>query len=206
MPERVFFEEDAKALATKAIQEIESQTSAEVVIALRKQSGEYRRADFLMGSVVAYLTLLATLFLPQSFTWYTIPIDVVLGFGLGVLISTTLPGVRRLLLPSRVLSEQVRVHALAAFVELGVTRTNLRNGVLVYVSMFERRARVVTDVGVDLEALGEAWTEAVGRVEAAVERTDYEAFLNAVKAFGPVLARQMPRSHDDVNELPDEVQ
>ncbi len=206
MAEGAFFTEEAKARATKAVQDVEAQTSAEVVIALRRLSGGYAGSDYLAGAIVAFVALLALLFLPQPFPIASFPLDVALAFGFGVLISRTVPWVRRLLTSRRTMAENVRVHSLASFVELGIAQTSLRNGILVYVSMFERRAEVVPDIGIDLEALNDPWKEVVARIARAVAKRDYDAFLEAVRALGPLLSRDMPRADDDVNELPDQVQ
>jgi putative membrane protein len=91
-------------------------------------------------------------------------------------------------------------------VALGVGRTRDRNGVLVFVSLFERRVGVVADVGIDPRAMGAAWTDAVGALEASLAAgADTERFLAALAALGPPLAAAMPHRDDDVNELPDEV-
>jgi putative membrane protein len=99
----------------------------------------------------------------------------------------------------------VRSAARAAFVDLGISRTSGRWGVLVYVSILERAAEVVPDLGVDLGMMGEEWTRAVKAIHVAAARLDFEAFKAAALALGPVLGKAHPHRDDDVNELPDEV-
>src|SRR5438045_3928208 len=64
--------------------------------------------------------------------------------GLGAVLAELLPA--RLI--ERGLRERVLAAARAAFVELGVHRTRARTGVLVYVSVRERRVELVCDVAV----------------------------------------------------------
>jgi putative membrane protein len=90
--------------------------------------------------------------------------------------------------------------------ELGVGRTHDRNGILVLVSLFERRASLVPDVGIDAAALGPEWKARVDAVEASLEGgPSIDRFVEALRALAAPLAAAMPHRDDDVNELPDEV-
>ena len=64
----------------------------------------------------------------------------------------------------------------------------------------------MADIGIDVKALGPAWDEACAALSAAVKRRDLDGFERALESLGPILGATMPRSFDDVNELPDEVQ
>jgi putative membrane protein len=96
--------------------------------------------------------------------------------------------------------------ARVTFYDLGISRTSGRNGLLVFVSTFEQRALVLVDIGIDVAALGPAWSEACDAMSRAVKQRDLPAFEQALESLGPILGARMPRSADDVNELPDEVQ
>jgi uncharacterized membrane protein len=76
----------------------------------------------------------------------------------------------------------------------------------VFVSTFERRAVLLADVGIPVEALGKAWQEAAAQLSRAVKDKDFAAFGRALENLGPILRERLPRSLGDVNELPDEVQ
>jgi putative membrane protein len=205
MSERSFYEEKARAEAKATVQAVEAQTSAELVITLRKVSGWYRAADFLFGALVALVAVAAILLLPRSFGIIAVPIDLIVAFLLGVAFCSRTSTLRRLLVPRARRQENVRVASRAAFVDLGVSRTSGRWGVLVYVSMLERDVEVVPDIGVDLGGMGDDWPKAVVAIRAAVGRLDFEAFKAATLALGPLLGRVHPHREDDVNELPDEV-
>ena len=204
MSERTFFEPEAKKRATAAIQEIEAQTSAEVVITLRHASGSYRHADSLFGFGLALATLVAMLFLPQSFALVAFPIDVVLAFAVGAIVSAHVPPIRRLLSTRTLRDEHVHRAARASFVDLGVMRCTGRWGILVYVAMFEQRVEVVGDLAIRPKEI-EGFEEAVARMQAAVARTDFPVFLEALRQLGTGLGKAFPRRDDDVNELPDEI-
>jgi putative membrane protein len=206
MSVRDFFVSEARARVAEAIRDVEAQTSAELVVCVRRVSADYRHADYLAGAIAAFAALLLLLFLPQPFLVELMPLDVALAFLAGVLASTRLPALRRTLARRRRLDEEVRKAARAAFYEMGVSRTRGRTGVLVFASMLEQCIEVVPDVGVDLKALGPSLVRATDALAASVRgRTDFALFLDGLKALGPALAPSLPRAEDDVNELPDDL-
>jgi putative membrane protein len=206
MSERTFFLSESKARVTAVIREVEAQTSAELVVFVKHTSGSYRDADYLFGFALALATLCALLFLPVPFAVSTMPIDIVVAFVLGAFVTAHAPPLRRLLLSRRRRAASVHAAARATFVDRGITRTRGRNGILVFVSSFERTVSVVADIGVDTKALGAAWSTRVRAMEHAVARLDFERFVEGLRELGPILGAAMPHTADDVNELPDEVE
>src|SRR5689334_10105683 len=132
MRAHAFFDDAAKVQAAQEVKAIEARTAAEVVVAVRHASGQYRHTDYLVGFGLSLVTLVAMLCLPPEFPLETFPVDVVLSFVLGAGLSALLPGVRRRLTSRKLLEENVRTAARAAFVELGVSRTSGRTGLLVF--------------------------------------------------------------------------
>jgi putative membrane protein len=204
MSARTFFEKDVKAKVAAAVAEVERQSSAEVVVALRKISGYYRHTDYLCGLALLVASLLIFLFHPEPFDIDLYAIEAAGFFAFGAVTSAFFPMLRRGLTSSRLMADNARTAARAAFVELGVSRTRGRHGVLVFISMFERKVEIVTDIGVDEAALGPLWKDALHRLTGAVEKPDFDRFLEALKAMGPALSKAVPRAADDENELPDE--
>ena len=149
--------------------------------------------------------VVSVLFAPAPFRLVGFPVQTALGFLLGAFASSRLPPLRRLFVSRRAARAEVYRAARAAFVDLGVSRTSGRWGVLVLAATFERRVEVVADVGIDVAAFGAPWQAAVGALEAAVRRADYDAFLEALRALGPLLGAQHPRRPDDIDELDDAV-
>lgn len=70
------------------------------MVTLRRQSGDYAAADRLAGALAAFMCLLVLLFHPHPFAVATMPVDVVIAFGLGLLASARSPAVRRALTPA----------------------------------------------------------------------------------------------------------
>ncbi len=205
MAVRDFFLPDARKRVGDAVEGIESETTAEIVVTVRKRAGDYRATDLYAGLIVALSMLLFTLFDPHEFDVAWMPIDVVLAFLIGAVVCAEVPPLRRLLTPSRVLADRARTTARAAFYEVGVSRTTGRTGVLVFVSIFEQRVEVVPDVGVDPAALGAPWTEALAALQASVTGSpDFGRFVVALGLLKAPLTRALPATAGYVNQLPNE--
>jgi putative membrane protein len=207
MSERSFYQERAKREAKAAVEAIEAQTSAEIVVCLRGSSDHYREVDYLFGFFTSLAALVTMLYVERSFVLASFPVGVVAAFLLGALASSHVAQIRRLLVFPARKRAAVRLCARAAFHDQGVSRTRHRTGVLLYISMFERRIEVVPDVGIEAAHLGPEWKSAVARLEGCLAPSpDLDRFLSAMRALGPILGAALPREADDVNELPDEVQ
>jgi putative membrane protein len=201
-----FFRDAAKQSTASSVRRVEEQTSAEVVVAVRRRSGDYRVAAYHFGLALGSLVVLYLLVTPEVYSVAAIAMDGALGFGLGLVLALNVAPLLRLLARERRLQQSVSDAAKVAFHDLGISRTSGRNGLLVFVSTFEQRALVVADLGIHPEALGPRWPEACAALSAAVKARDLSAFERALESLGPILGAHMPREVDDVNELPDEVQ
>lgn len=201
-----FFRDAAKQSTATSVKRVEAQTSAEVVVAVRRRSGDYRVVAYHFGLALGALVVLYLLLAPQLFSVAAIAMDGALGFALGLVLALNIAPLLRLLSRERRLAQSAADAARVAFYDLGISRTSGRNGLLVFVSTFEQRALVLVDVGIAVDKLGPKWTEANAALSAAVKARDVPAFERALEGLGPILGELMPRSADDVNELPDEVQ
>jgi putative membrane protein len=198
--EAAFFTDAARRQVTEAVVDVESHTAAEVVVVVRRTSGTWREVDLAVGAAAGFAVLLLVLFHPKPIPVIAMPVDVALGFVAGAVLSANLSLLKRALLPRRRVRAQVLAMARAAFVEHGVSRTTGRTGILVYVSTFERLVEVIADVGVDPKAV-QAELDAL---QASLSHgARFDRFIAALRALGPPLGNCLPRSPDDVNELPD---
>jgi putative membrane protein len=191
--------------ARRVIAAIERETSAEVVVTVRRISGRYREADYLAGFLLSLAALVALLFVPRAFALWSFPLDVALAFALGAWASSRMAPVRRFLVPRNVTALAVRSAAHVAFAQARLSRLPGRNAILVYLSLFEREAVILTDLGIDTDRLEPAWSTALSRLRVALRFADWSRTLEALGGLGPVLAKGYPCCAEDVNELPDEV-
>jgi putative membrane protein len=206
MSARQFLDPKARDEVARVVREIEAKTCAEVVVVVRRISGHYRHTDYLVGFALALATLCFFLFHPEPFEYDIFPLEMTATFALGAIATANIAPLRRVLTSRRLLDENVRRAARAAFYELGVSRTRERTGMLVYVSTFERRVEIVADVGIDVAALGNDFEVARGRIALTAGReVNLSKFLAALATLGDVLGAALPRAADDKNELLDEV-
>jgi len=201
-----FTDKAAKAEVAAAIRDIETATSAEVVVAVRPTSGHYRHTDYAVGFALSFVALLVFLFDSHEFSIDWMPVDTLAAFALGAATSSFLPPLRRLLTSRKLIRKNVATAARATFVDLGIARTAGRSGILVFVSMFERRVEIVSDIGIDVAVLGPAFADAVHALGGSLSGSQrFPRFVQALRSLGPILAQALPRRTDDVNELPDEL-
>lgn len=204
MAERDFFDETAKQKVAAAVAAIEARTRVEVVVAVRHRAARDHGPDWIGGALLALAVLAAVLFLPHPFTIATIPLDVVLAFVLGAVGTAYSPTLRRWLTSAKARAADVRTAARAAFVDLGVSRTRARTGLLVYVALGELAVEVVADIGLDGIDNDRDWRAAVTYLRECLRAGPaLPRLLTALDALGPPLAALYPRADDDANELPD---
>jgi putative membrane protein len=205
LSERAFLSPEAKGRATDAIRAIEAQTSAELVVTVRRAAGRHIATSLVVGAAVAVSVLVVMLVSPQVYDVRTMPLDALLAFVLAALACHFVPALKRLLTSKARRRSAAERGARAAFAELGVAKTKQRSGVLVFVALLERTAVVVADDGVPTALLGKPYETLVSELERAVAGLDVDALLAALAGFGPLLAGVLPRRADDTNELTDEV-
>ncbi len=199
-------QQPAKTALGEAVEAVEARSSAEVVIAVRPWSASWLGPDVICGAAVAYLALLFTLFAPPVFGLLWIALIVVVSFFVGVYLSRMIPALRMKLAGSTTVHDAVQRAARSTFVELSVTATRERSGILVYVSLAERRCVVVPDIGVVTRVPKTEWNRAAAKVEDAInvggiDQAALTALCSAVVALGDVLEEPMPRAEDDIDEL-----
>lgn len=185
------------------VREIENQTDAEIVIAVRARSASYRHADYLCGAVLAFAGLLFLLFAPFEFQHYWVAIDVVLLFLLGAYISSRSNALRRFLTSEDYRAESVRQGAAAMFYEAGIANTDAEMGVLIYLSLLERRLELIADRGVLKAAPPLEWNERVYELHRAGRVPQLDTLREKIKELGALLAEHLPPTGENPNELPD---
>ena len=197
------FDNAARAALTNCIREIEKRTDAEVVLVIRARSHSYAQANYLFGALLAFIGLNFLLFSPFSFHQFWVPIDIVLLFVLGAYISSKSNAIRRWLTRQGLRDKAVRAGAAAMFYEAGIANTKAEMGVLVYLSLLERRLELIADRGVLKAVPSLEWNEILFELHQEGKHPDSESFTVALNKFGSLLAQYLPASSENPNELPD---
>jgi putative membrane protein len=92
------------------------------------------------------------------------------------------------------------------FVRLGMARTSGRTGILLLLSVSERRAVLLADQGIHGKVDEGTWERIVDELVSTLRKgRRADGLVEAVGRIGLVLAKHVPRSPEDQNELPDDV-
>ena len=197
------FDQTASTALAKAIRDIEKCTDAELVIVVRGRSGSYRHADYLFGALVAFVGLLFVLFSPFDFHAFWIPFDVLALFLAGAFVSSRGDWIRRLLTTRKFRAQAARTGAAAMFYEAGIANTLAENGLLIYLSLLERRLEVFADRGVLKAVPPLKWNNAVYELKKIARQPDPETLVKALRDIGNLLAEHLPPTGENPNELAD---
>jgi len=203
---RPFLTPESKAALSEAVRAVEACSSAELVVAVRPRSGSYLHADLISGIIAGLAALAVLLYSRWEFAlgWFLIdPLVVEALVGLAASRSDVL---RRAFTRRQTRRRRAETAARAIFVERRVHGTSGRTGILLYVSVLEREAVVVVDVGVEALAATDLWHQVVGEIEAAVRRgEDGTAVAEHIRRLGTLLSPALARGAADVDELANEV-
>ncbi len=192
------------ARISAAIAQSETRTSAEIVCVISAAASEYRFTPVLWASVFA-------LMLPWPLWWFTqIEISRVLlaqmGLFAALLFVFSSRWLRLFLTPRSIRRADVERAAERQFAALGISRTERRAGVLIYVSVGERiaiilpdsMARAVLTLDDSQKALSVLMTELKRKKPA-------DGFMAAIELLTNVLAIKLPAVAGERNELTDQV-
>lgn len=180
----------------EAVARIEKRTDAEIIVVAAQRSGSYRDVAMVVAAIVSAVMLTGIIFSPIDFHPLLAIGLPVAAFPLFALLIDRGPLGSRLSTEARRV-RQVREAAEAEFVREAVHGTPNRTGVLVYVSVAERRAELILD-------LGAAGMIAPGELVDVVDALhDLDQFLIGLHRLGDVLERHIPHhGESDDFDLP----
>jgi uncharacterized membrane protein len=103
-------------------------------------------------------------------------------------------------------SADIRTVAERTFERLGMTKTALRNGVLLFIATEDRRFTVLGDRGIHEKVPAGFWDEIAAKMTIRFKNGEFtDGIIEAIHAAGDHLKQFFPRAADDVNELPDDI-
>ena len=193
-----------RARISAAIRAAEARTSGEIVCVLAQSSTGPTALPVLIAAVLA----LALPWLLMAMT--ALPLQRILELQLVVflvlLIVLSLPGVRVALVPPAARRAAAHRVALEQFRSRGIARKKDRAGILIFVSLAERYARIVADDGIAARVRQSQWQQAVDALVADMrEDRVADGFVSAIEACGAVLAAHFPPTGPGKDELPDRI-
>lgn len=205
---RLFSESDRERIRS-AVADAERRTSGEIVPFVVEQSDGYEAAEWrggaLLGTataaVFAALHELTDLWLPLDFAGMTL---VTIGaFALGMIAVRFIPFLKRFLAGGGALERQVSRRAAEAFIAEEVFLTRERTGILLFVSLLERRVLVVGDAGINARVQKADWDGIVATIVSGLKnRKPTDGLVSAIGTCGALLEKHgVARRNDDTDEI-----
>ncbi|MDX1740415.1 MAG: TPM domain-containing protein [Rhodothermales bacterium] len=209
---KITFSDSDRESIRRAVETAETRTSGEIVPFVIDRCDDYEVAVWRGAVLAAAFGLVAALLFLRiyegwGFAWLHTPwgpATVALVFGLvGAGVVTLIPGMRRALAgPSR-LAENVHNRAMRAFVEEEVFKTRDRTGILLFISLFERRIEVLGDEGINRAVSDGDWVDVVQTVRAGIRSGQItDGIVEAISKCGVLLKDHgLEIQPDDTDEL-----
>jgi putative membrane protein len=197
------FGADDHAAIAAAIREAEKHTSAQLVCVLARASSDYAHVPLLWASALA-------LFAPWpliEFTVMSVQRIFLLQIAVFIVVALALSWMplRLALVPRAVRRARAHRAALEQFVIRRVAHTKNRTGVLIFVSLSERYARIIADEGIAQKVQTAEWQTAIDALVSHMRAGRIAAgFAAAIERCGTVLAAHAPPDGSG-NELPDRI-
>lgn len=176
-----------------AVADLERRSTAEIVPFVVARSDPYANADWKGAALGALAGGLAAAALARALglwgldplLWIALPPAV--GAALGWL-AARLPFVARALVGQERIDERVRRRAESAFLAEDLAATASREGLLLFVSLFERRVLVLPDLGLRARIPASSWDRVAAGIAARLKTQGPAAALAAgVREVGEVL-------------------
>ena len=215
--------EDDHAKVSAAIAAAEAKSDGEIIAIAADQSDAYHDVGLHYAVLVLFLVLAFFAIWPDQLElwwtrlmgWTTEPsmrqlLTLLLGFALlkflAVLLILKWRPLRLLLTPGSTKTRRVRRRAVMLFKTGAERRTIGRTGILIYLSMGERRAEIVGDEAITAVTTPETWGEAMTALIQEVKAgRPGDGIVSAVGLIGTVLAEHFPKTSEDSNEIPDKL-
>ena len=100
----------------------------------------------------------------------------------------------------------IRTVAERTFERLGMTKTDQRNGVLLFIACEEQRFTILGDRGIDEKVPAGFWDEIASKLTIRFKAGEFtEGLVEAIHSAGEELRHYFPRAEADVNELTNDI-
>jgi len=191
---------------------LESRTGIQIVPAVVGRSDTYPEIPwhaFAAGAAFSALMLVvADRLRPAWVTSQTAVLHATIVLAAGAvctLAAAFIAPVARLFLRAIRAEEEVRQYAESMFLRRGLVATRGRTGLLLLVSLFERRIEIVADAGFDGRVTAADWQAVIARMTPHLAgRRPFAALRDALAAIDDLLMAKGFRGSDAaINELPD---
>ncbi|MFV0437226.1 MAG: TPM domain-containing protein [Desulfopila sp.] len=203
-----FLTSEEQQAVTTAVQEAERRTSGEIVPLIVAASHHYpmarvRGAAFVgLPLALLFTSLLgSSLWLGQQNMYLFLFFFALLYLAIAMVVNSSVT-VKRLLLFDHEMREEVKEAALTSFFLEGLSRTREENGILIFVSVLERKVWILGDRGINDRIDPATWDHIVDDLTQGIRGgRQGQALCRAVREVGDILAQHFPHRRDDTDEL-----
>jgi putative membrane protein len=184
----------------------EKRTVGEILPVVLERSDRHPGACWLAALASALLgSALLSGYLPWGEPAWVLGAQLALG-ALGFALARLLPDFQRLFVGEARARELAEEQAVQEFHRHGLAATEARTGVLLFVSLLERRAIVLADEGIAARVEPERWTETDDAILSGIRRSSLrDGLIAGIRSAGALLAQHFPVQGGDRNEVPDRV-
>ena len=195
----------------QAVAEAENRTAGEIVTYIVGECDRYPEATWRGAAAGALLATVAAALLHAFGGFWGAPLwlwsvaPALLGLLFGAQLAEQVPWLRRRLISKTEIERRTTLRAEAAFLEEEVFKTRDRTGILLFLAIFEHRAIVLGDEGINRQVEEGAWQRIIDDLVAGIrEGKAPSAVVAAIDACGELLEeRDVTLRPDDEDELPD---
>ncbi len=201
------FNEDFKSKLYDTIEDIENNSLVEIVAIIKSKSGIYRDVSLWFAIAVMFVASSFFMFSPIIFDVYMIYVFSFLIFILAYLFSEFFKKLKRLFIKDKRMTRNIDIYARAIFQKGGIRFTQEKIGVLIYVSLFEKKIKLIGDRGAFTLVPNELWREMKKDFNSIFDKDDVPAaFIKELQKTKEIFAEFILPIENDINELPDDLE
>ena len=211
-----FLTKEQKQQVNKAVVKAEKKTNAEIVPIITDSSGQYDRAEDIVGLILALVSVTIIWIYTQQTTvgeWgktqyqYSLPLiiaTIVTAFAIGAFLASRIWFIRHLFTPRSEMKRCVARGAQRAFYEFELWKTSDSSAVVIYISLFERMVYVLGDKKIRKKFDDKDFAEVRDVVVANLRcNKRCEALCEGITKCGEKLKQHFPSNKSKKNQLED---
>jgi putative membrane protein len=193
-----------RARIIEAIRIAETRTTGEIYCAFTRASSAYPVFPVAWSAALALLVPLPLIYLTAWPALVIYSLQLLAFLGAYYLLSHD--NVRYRIVPRQTKEARAHQEALRQFAAHGLQHTELRTGVLIFVSIAERYAEILADAGIARKVPSTVWDDAVSSLtsEIAAGRAA-DGFVATIEKCTAELAKHFPPGAINRNELPNAI-
>lgn len=211
------FSVEDRDVIKNAIVEAEQNTSGEIIPVIASVSGRYDRAEdtfgllfslvcIAIGWTVFHRSAPADSWSSFNFGLTAILLTLFLSFVIGVLLTHLFPVLRLPFINKKEQEEEVDCAATVAFQQNKLRNTEDSTGILIYISLYEHKIKVLGDDRISAKLMDADWKHICDAIIKDFKEKQYtNGIVEGIYLSGKLLAQHFPIKAEDKDELANEL-